>query len=513
MRPIARSFPGASRHAAPLAGAAQRGDEAPRAGGTPLAGAAQRGDEAPLASAPARVASTPLAIAARLAAAALLLALASCAPVPPQPGAPGVPPVPGQPPARPGAPAPAPPQPAGPLVLHGEPVLTVGLAWDLDTLSIEPAAGFAPATHDWPHARMVPATRGPIRFRSYARGVAVESAHGRGWSMEMIAAPAETCWLAGGDARGVTGEWNGKHWHGALGVFLNPRGKLTLVTRIPLESYLRGVVPGEIGALDDDHIEAGKAQAIAARSYTMFYRGRRASEGFDLYGTVDDQLYSQVESERPLASRCVDETRGEMALAAGQPIRANYCSTCGGISAEVWEAWPAPALAYLVSQRDRGRGDDWCVASPLYRWSETWSAAEFTGNLAKFGPQFGVALPPGGVGQLVDVEVGARSRSGRVWRLHVRTTTGDVWIPAYVCRQVLRRGGQPGAILRSNLFKIAVRRDPRTRAALAVVASGAGSGHGVGLCQTGALGMAKAGEKATAILAHYYPGAEIKTLY
>jgi len=449
--------------------------------------------------------------AAWLALAALLLALASCAPIPPQPGAPATPPVPGQRPPAPGAPPPVAP-PVGPLVLHAEPVLTIGLAWDLDTLTLAPTPGFIATPHDWPHARMVPA-RETLRFRAYSRGVSVESERGRGWSMEMIAAPAETCWLAGGDAHGVTATWNGKHWHGALGVFLNPRGKLTLVTRIPLESYLRGVVPGEIGALDDDRIEAGKAQAIAARSYTLFYRGRRASEGFDLYGTVEDQLYSPIESERPLASRCVDETRGELAISGGQPIRANYCSTCGGISAEVWEAWPAPALSYLVSQRDRGHGDDWCAASPLFRWTETWTSAEFTGNLAKFGPQFGVALPPGGVGQLVDVDVDARSRSGRVWRLRVRTTTGDVWIPAYVCRQVLRRGGQPGAILRSNLFKIAVRRDPNTRAALAVVASGAGSGHGVGLCQTGALGMAKAGEKASAILAHYYPGAEIKTLY
>jgi stage II sporulation protein D len=78
---------------------------------------------------------------------------------------------------------------------------------------------------------------------------------------------------------------------------------------------------------------------------------------------------------------------------------------------------------------------------------------------------------------------------------------------------MLRRGGNPGAILRSNLFKIAVRRDPATRRALAVVASGSGSGHGVGLCQTGALGMARLGSRGEAILAHYYPGTTLKRLY
>jgi SpoIID/LytB domain protein len=80
---------------------------------------------------------------------------------------------------------------------------------------------------------------------------------------------------------------------------------------------------------------------------------------------------------------------------------------------------------------------------------------------------------------------------------------------------VLRRptsgGGSP--ILRSNLFKLDVRRDRATGRALAVVVSGAGSGHGVGLCQTGALGMARAGRSAEQILEHYYRGVSLRRLY
>ena len=95
----------------------------------------------------------------------------------------------------------------------------------------------------------------------------------------------------------------------------------------------------------------------------------------------------------------------------------------------------------------------------------------------------------------------------------MNTTTGRIVIPGYATRFVLRRPGNPGAILRSNLFKIDVRRDRRTRKALAIVATGGGSGHGVGLCQTGALGMAKAGYKAPDILHHYYPGARLDRLY
>jgi stage II sporulation protein D len=160
-----------------------------------------------------------------------------------------------------------------------------------------------------------------------------------------------------------------------------------------------------------------------------------------------------------------------------------------------------------------GPGEDWCSGSTHHRWRETWSADEFMANLTRYGIPFGVEFPARGLGDLVDVRVESRSRSGRVWRLSVLTTTGRVTIPAHVLRQVLRRGGQSGAILRSNLFKIDVRRNRETRGPIAVTASGAGSGHGVGLCQTGALGMARAGEKAADILAHYYPGSEVRALY
>jgi stage II sporulation protein D len=88
-----------------------------------------------------------------------------------------------------------------------------------------------------------------------------------------------------------------------------------------------------------------------------------------------------------------------------------------------------------------------------------------------------------------------------------------VTIPAYAIRGVLRRGGRPDAILRSTFFKIDVRRHPVTGRAMEVLASGAGSGHGAGLCQTGALGMARAGARAKEILEQYYPHIAIERLY
>ncbi len=307
--------------------------------------------------------------------------------------------------------------------------------------------------------------------------------------------------------------WHGKSWRGRFKLFVNPRGTLTLADRLPLETYLAGVVPGEIGNLGADVLEAGRAQAIAARSYTLYYRGRRASEGFDLYGTVEDQVYGAIQGERPLATQCVQTTHGQIALSNDIPIRANYCATCGGISADVWEAWPADPLPYLVSHRDSEGQADFCSNSPHYRWREEWPVAEFLADVSNFGRLEGVRLPAQGVGELLDVRVLSRSRSGRVWELAVETSKGEILIPAYHLRRVLRRAGNPSSILRSNLFKIDVRRDPATRRASAVVASGAGSGHGVGLCQTGALAMAKQHMNATSIIRHYYPSAELKKMY
>ena len=446
---------------------------------------------------------------------ALVLAT-SCAPIP-RPGSPA------EPAAPPSSPPPSPPATNAPPVttagpgefdLSHEPEIDVGLAWDLDSVVVgtEGEAHVfvrAAGTMELTGSATLSARSSVVVRRDGAGAVAL----GRGEPWRMDLRRTDTLWvqdLEPGTATRMT--WSGKHWRGSLRIFVNPRGKLTLVDRLPLETYLLGVVPGEIGGLDANLIEAGKAQAVAARSYTMFYRGRRAAEGFDLFGSVEDQVYGSVESERPLATRCVEATRGTLALSGGFPIRANYCSTCGGISAEVWEAWPADALPYLLSHADRG-ASDWCASSPQYRWREEWSVDEVLANVGRFAPAQGIALPPGWPGELRDVRIESRSRSGRAWRLVVSSTAGDIAIPAYSIRQVLRRAGNPAAILRSNLFKIDVRRDAVTRRALAVVASGAGSGHGVGLCQTGALGMARAGRRYEAILAHYYPGARLERRY
>ncbi len=438
---------------------------------------------------------------------AALLALASCAPLsPPVPASPAAPPAEGEIPTPPVT-TPAPP---APFRLDREPEFDIGLAVDLERATVLAL----------PAAQVVVRSSETVRTeRNVGGAITLDLADGRaratwrvtdGAAVSVTAAPAETLWIEPSGSARIG--WNEKTWRGSFKVFVSPRGRLTIATRVPLETYLIGVVPGEIGALSATLLEAGKAQAIAARSYSLFYRGRRGAEGFDLYGTVEDQVYGPFEGERELATRCVTSTHGALALYDGAPIRANYCSTCGGITADVWEGWPTPAIPYLVSHRDSKGAQDYCAASPHYRWREEWPAADFLAGVMAQADAEAIARPAR-AGDLVDARVRSRSRSGRVWSLEVRTTTGTVTIPAHRLRWMLRRPGNGRGILRSNLIKIDVRRDPATRRALAVIASGAGSGHGVGLCQTGALGMARDRATADQILMHYYPGTEIRKLY
>lgn len=472
-----------------------------------------RGSAAVPAGAAAARTAAPRAWHAVLSAAALALGLGACAPPPAPPTPPPVPPQAVPEPAPVPAPEPAPPPAAPRYGFEAEPSIEVGLRWDIQAIALEALEPVRVTRERSGERATLGETPGPIQLLLGRGGWRAEWPGGGAQDLSA----ADTLWIgasSGADDGAARLRWSGRTWRGTFKVFVNPRGQLSLATRLPLEAYLLGVIPGEIGRLDETLIEAGRAQAIAARSYTLFYDGRRREkEGFDLYATVEDQVYGPVESEEPLATRCVTSTRTLVALSDDFPIRANYSSTCGGITADVWESWPAEPLPYLESRLDAGEDGAWCAASRHYRWIERFTVEEFARNLRRFCPERGVRLPRGGVGEILDVRVTGRSRSGRVWRLEVITSNGRITIPAHELRWVLRRAGMPGSILRSTLIKVGVERVRSTRAARAIVVSGAGNGHGVGLCQTGALGMARGGKSGLEIIEHYYSGVEVREVY
>ena len=120
---------------------------------------------------------------------------------------------------------------------------------------------------------------------------------------------------------------NGKAYRGKIEVFVNDRGSLTVVNVVPLEEYLLGVVPAELGL---PQLEAQKAQAIAARTYAIANIGGYGSQGFDMVPTVWSQVYKGVSIETKMGTQAVRETRGLVATYKGKPITAFYTSTCGG---------------------------------------------------------------------------------------------------------------------------------------------------------------------------------------
>ena len=120
---------------------------------------------------------------------------------------------------------------------------------------------------------------------------------------------------------------NGKAYRGKLEVFVNSHGSLTVVNVVPLEDYLLGVVPSELGL---PQLEAQKAQAVAARTYAVANIGGYGEQGFDMVPTIWSQVYKGVSIETEMGTLAVNSTRGIVATYQGKPINALYTSTCGG---------------------------------------------------------------------------------------------------------------------------------------------------------------------------------------
>jgi stage II sporulation protein D len=141
--------------------------------------------------------------------------------------------------------------------------------------------------------------------------------------------------------------YNEKAYRGRLEVFANTRGTLTVVNLVALEDYVRGVVPNELSPGGWPELEALKAQAVAARTYTVSNIGRFQAEGFDLTPDTRSQVYGGRSTEHPLTDRAVSETRGRVATFRGVPINALYTSTCGGRTEDAENIFGGDAVPYL----------------------------------------------------------------------------------------------------------------------------------------------------------------------
>ncbi len=280
--------------------------------------------------------------------------------------------------------------------------------------------------------------------------------------------------------------------------------------RLGIEGYIAGVIGPEIGARRSNEEAAVLAQAVVSRSFALRGRGRYESLGFDAYADVRDQVYNGVAAETPQAWSAVRRTAGQVLRYRGDIIDAYFHSTCGFSTAGVEEAFStARARPYLRPVSDaNGKGHYYCDISPRFRWREEWDGqklrAIFTRTLPALVPIGGDGLQP-----ITDVQVSRTTRSGRVAELRIVFERGDVRIGASDVRSVLRP--ESDRTLSSTAFQLTVTKDGGQVSRL--VAAGAGSGHGVGMCQWGAVGRARAGQDYRAILTTYFPGTNIERIY
>lgn len=320
-------------------------------------------------------------------------------------------------------------------------------------------------------------------------------------------------------------------YRGVAQVRVNGSGRLAGVNEVPIEQYLYGVVPRELPPVPYGEPEAQKAQAVAARTYALRGLGKRASEGYDLLATTTDQVYGGYAAEHPVSSRAVDETAGIVATYGGKLIEALFSSTSGGATANNEDVYDSDPIPYLRGVLDSQRGSSGNVLDSLknghgaqklrgtrngdfeggwsryHRWSFEWTAEEISAVISAY------ARRP--VGRVHAINVLERSNSGRVKRIEYVTDAGTFTDAKDRIRSSLRYVDATGAhaSLLSTLFVIEPVLDRRTGEVTGFSAYGGGWGHGVGLCQTGAVGMAEKGATYERILHHYYQGISLTRWY
>ncbi|HEU4829051.1 MAG TPA: SpoIID/LytB domain-containing protein [Gemmatimonadales bacterium] len=299
-----------------------------------------------------------------------------------------------------------------------------------------------------------------------------------------------------------------RDYRGTLAIAPDRTG-ITVVNQVELEEYLIGVVGAEMGGRPDGDREAVRAQAIVSRTYALRNRNRWRAQGFDYYASVADQAYTGVSAENELARDAVAATLGLAVTYAGAPIDAFFFSTCGGRTELGTEVFRAATRAYLRSVPDvDASGTAYCAPSPRFRWQESWTGAELRRAVSRGLAEIGSA-PAGRVVRVRDIRIAERTASGRVGRLAIALADRNVSVESARVRQVLRSPG--GELLRSTLFSMRVTGSGGEVGGLTV--EGSGAGHGVGFCQWGAIGRARAGQRYDAIIAAYYPGTRLERFY
>ncbi len=324
---------------------------------------------------------------------------------------------------------------------------------------------------------------------------------------------------------GVGWWWEGKEdriYEGEISICQSKDMNLEVIVKLPLEEYLKGVIPYEMGG--DSPLESLKAQAVAARSEAVVALRSDLYSGphHDLTSDVECQVFSGNHKRTQESDRAVAETRGIILSEDGIPIHAYYASNCGGHSELIKNVWPhrSNPQTYQVALSDNSEHQtidlssekairDWINSSPEvycnpnqgtalpgwsqknFRWQREISMEDISQMVSK-GNNFG---------NLQQINPLKRGLSGRICEAEFVFENEKIMVTGEI---KIRQLFSPS--LRSAAF-ITEKTDS------SFILKGAGWGHGVGMCQSGAVSQAKQVLGFKSILLHYYPKAEIINLY
>jgi SpoIID/LytB domain protein len=304
----------------------------------------------------------------------------------------------------------------------------------------------------------------------------------------------------------------------------NTYGTYTLVNQVPLETYLRGVVPNEIGRQAPG--TAIQAQAILARTYALRNLRRFKIDGYELCADTQCQVYEGLNGTETNADLAISTTAGQVLTYNNELIDALYSSTTGGVTAafeDVWEGSPRP---YLKEKIDAYPNQIWDLkthnlsdektfrafiglkqgfneAGGYFRWKTEAPLNLLTQNLHDFLKKQQHSLAS--FTTIQNIVVTARASGGRVQQLNVITDKGTVSLTK---DEVLRAFSAPNSLL----FYVDPAFQPDHKTLKGFTFVGGGLGHGVGLSQVGSYALSQMGWSAPKILSFYYPATVLQPL-
>ena len=320
---------------------------------------------------------------------------------------------------------------------------------------------------------------------------------------------------------GTKGTW--KSYAGSFNIQPNAYGDYTLVNTVNIETYLRGVVPHEIGS--NVPLAAAEAQTIIARTYALRNTRRFQADDYEMCATTHCQVYYGLTGTSVISDKAIANTKGLVLTYENELVDALYSSTTGGVTSYFEDVWNGDNRPYLKSiidapqpvwnlgqnsldneanfrrfiQMQKGFNE---TGRSLFRWNRKSTLADLTKDLQKYLDR--IKHPLANFKTIQEMKIVERSSSGRILKLEVTTDLGVVTL----AKNEVRSAFTPP---RSTLFYIEPFYDKNNKlAGYAFV--GGGFGHGVGLSQFGSYNLANLGWSAQQILEFYYPGTKLEPL-